>query len=119
MVTRSGDSTPDRIEITADDVRRGASAAQRRLGALVHEVGLADLSEVDRTTYWPFPGGEGPVKTADIARALGGEIGYAGMYRQRLIDAGLVVPSRHGYIDFALPYLREYLRDHAAALGMP
>jgi hypothetical protein len=33
----------------------------------------------------------------------------------RLIAAELIHPTRRGYVDFALAYLREYLRDHAAA----
>ncbi len=40
---------------------------------------------------------------------------YAGQYRLRLIAAELTEPTHHGYVDFAVPYLREYLREHAAA----
>ena len=40
---------------------------------------------------------------------------YASQYRLRLIAAELIESSSHGYVDFALPYLREYLRDEAAA----
>jgi hypothetical protein len=36
-----------------------------------------------------------------------------------LAEAGLITPTRHGFIDFAVPYLRDYLREHAAALGLP
>ena len=32
----------------------------------------------------------------------------------RLIDAQLIEPAGWGRVDFALPYLREYLREHAA-----
>ncbi len=38
------------------------------------------------------------------------------MYRNRLISAELIESTGHGYVDFTLPYLREYLRDHAASL---
>lgn len=31
------------------------------------------------------------------------------------IAGELVYSTRHGYVDFALSYLREYLREHAAA----
>jgi hypothetical protein len=40
---------------------------------------------------------------------------YASVYRVRLIEAELIEPAGHGYIDFAVPYLRDYLREHAAA----
>jgi len=42
-------------------------------------------------------------------------VNYASQYRLRLIAAELIEPVRRGYVDFALPYLREYLRSHAAA----
>ncbi len=33
----------------------------------------------------------------------------------RLIAAELIHSTRRGYVDFALPYPREYLREHAVA----
>lgn len=36
-------------------------------------------------------------------------------YRLRLIAAELIYSTRRGYVDFALPYLREYLRERAVA----
>ena len=35
-------------------------------------------------------------------------------YRLRLIAAELIEPTGRGYVDFALSYLREYLRNEAA-----
>ena len=34
--------------------------------------------------------------------------------RARLVAAGVVRRAGHGEVDFAVPYLREYLREHAA-----
>ncbi len=110
---------PDREEITLADVQAGAAAAQRRLGATVHEASLADLSQVDRTFLAAMATSEGPIKTSTVAANLGVDVNYASQYRIRLIEAGLITPSGHGYIDFALPYLREYLKEHAATLGLP
>jgi hypothetical protein len=42
-------------------------------------------------------------------------VNYTRQYRLRLIAAELIESSRHGHVDFALPYLREYLRNEAAA----
>jgi hypothetical protein len=39
---------------------------------------------------------------------------YTNVYRARLIAAELIEPAGRGRVDFALPYLREYRRDHAA-----
>ena len=37
---------------------------------------------------------------------------YASQYRLRLIAAGLIRPAGHGLVDFTLPHLREWLREH-------
>ncbi len=52
---------------------------------------------------------------ADIQQRLDVDVNYTSQYRLRLIAAELICPTRRGYVDFALPYLREYLREHAAA----
>jgi Mn-dependent DtxR family transcriptional regulator len=52
---------------------------------------------------------------ADIQERLGVDESYVSQYRLRLIAAELIEPTKRGYVDFALPYLREYLRDEAAA----
>jgi hypothetical protein len=56
---------------------------------------------------------------ADIASRLKVDANYASQYRIRLLDAELITSIGHGKVDFVLPYLREYLRDHAAALAPP
>ncbi|MGH9115277.1 MAG: hypothetical protein ACRDWW_05545 [Acidimicrobiales bacterium] len=43
------------------------------------------------------------------------DVRYASQYRLRLIAAELIEAVRRRYVDFALPYLREYLREHAAS----
>ncbi len=44
---------------------------------------------------------------------------YAGVYRRRLLDAGVIVEAARGLLDFAVPHLREYLREHAASMYQP
>ena len=86
------------------------------MGALVHEPSLADTSHIDRTFLVAMAHDDGPSRVGDIARRLGVDSNYAGQYRLRLIQAELVHPAGFGRVDFSLPYLREYLRDHATAL---
>ena len=40
------------------------------------------------------------------------------VYRNRLLAAGIIKTAGYGKVDFAAPYLREYLREHAAHLVM-
>jgi hypothetical protein len=58
---------------------------------------------------------DGPSKMADIQRRLNVDGNFASQYRLRLIASELIESTRHGYVDFAVPYLREYLREHAAS----
>jgi hypothetical protein len=102
-------------EITAEDATEGVARAQRRLGGLIHEPALNAASEIDRSFLLAMSTDDGPSRMADIQARLGVNTSYASQYRLRLIAAELIVAPRRGYVDFALPYLREYLREHAIA----
>jgi hypothetical protein len=102
-------------EITVDDAHRGVAYALRRLGSLVHEPALADTSAIDRSFLLAMAQDDGPSKMADVQHRIGVDVNYASQYRLRLLASELIQPVRHGYVDFALPYLREYLREHAAS----
>lgn len=106
---------PDEPEISVDDATRGVARARRRLGALIHEPALGAASDIDKSFLLAMAHDDGPAKMADIQQRLGVDVNYASQYRLRLIAAELIYPTRRGYVDFALPYLREYLREHAAA----
>ncbi|MCZ9290388.1 ATP-binding protein [Corynebacterium evansiae] len=100
--------------IDEEAVSRGVGAARRKLGQLVHEPSIADLSEVDRTFLIAMSTDDGPSRMSDIATRMGVDAQYAGKYRKRLIDAEMIRPTGHGFVDYELPYMREYLRSHHA-----
>ena len=54
---------------------------------------------------------------AEIQQRLGVDVNYASQYRLRLIAADLIQSAWRGYVDFALPYLRQYLRDRLTPPG--
>jgi hypothetical protein len=108
---------PEQAEITLEQALRGVANARRRLGRLVHEPALAGVSEIDRAFLHAMAEDDGPSRMAEIAGRLNVTMSYAGQYRLRLIAAELIEPVRRGYVDFALPYLREYLREHDAEQG--
>jgi hypothetical protein len=107
-------ATPDEPEITVEDATRGVARARHRLGVLIHEPALASVSDVDKDFLVAMAQDDGPSKMADIQQRLGVDVNYASQYRLRLIAAELIQSTRRGSVDFALPYLRDYLRDHAA-----
>jgi hypothetical protein len=106
---------PATAEITVEDATLGVARARRRLGALIHEPALSAASDIDKSFLLAMAHDDGPSKMADIQQRLDVDANYASQYRLRLIAAELIYPTRRGYVDFALPYQREYLREHAAA----
>jgi AAA ATPase domain len=103
---------PDGRAITVADVDAGAVTALERMGSLVHEPALADLSNVDRLFLATMALDDGPSRISEIARRMGVELGYTSVYRQRLIDAQMIEPAGHGLLRFTLPHMAEYLRGH-------
>jgi hypothetical protein len=102
-------------EISMADAREGAADAKRRLGALVHAPALAESSDIDKSFLLAMAKDDGASRMAEIQARLGVDANYASQYRLRLIAADLIEQAGYGRVDFALPYLREYLRDHAAS----
>lgn len=96
----------------------GVDDARKRLGSTVHETALADLSAVDRTYLLAMSQDDGRSSTSIVASRIGVGPEYGNVYRTRLIDAGVIVPTGRGYVDFAIPHLRRYLREHAASIEM-
>lgn len=95
----------------------GVARARRQLGQLVHEPALRDLSPTDRTVLVAMAVDDEVSLTRDLARRLGVEPGYISVYRARLMDAGMVAAAGHGQVKLAMPYLRDYLREHAASIA--
>ena len=105
--------------VTDEALTAGVEAARRRLGATVLQAALTDLSQVDRTFLLKMSEDDGPSQLSMIAQRLGENTKYAGVYRRRLLDAGVVVDAGRGLLDFAVPHLRQYLREHAASMYEP
>ena len=110
---------PNEKEISLADALAGVPRALLRLGSLVHASALKSASEIDKTFLVVMAQDDGPSKMADIQMRMNVGQSYASTYRARLIAEDLIEPTQYGYIDFTLPYLREYLREHAASLLTP
>jgi hypothetical protein len=105
-------------EISMDSAREGVANALRRLGTLVYEPALAGASAIDKSFLLAMARDDGPSRMKDIQERLEIDGNFASQYRLRLIASELIESTGHGYVDFALPYLRDYLCDHAAADGL-
>jgi hypothetical protein len=105
-------------EISMDSAREGVANALRRLGTLVYEPALAGASAIDKSFLLAMARDDGPSRMKDIQERLDIDANFASQYRLRLIASELIESTGHGHVDFALPYLRDHLRDHAAAGGL-
>lgn len=81
----------------------------KRLGTQVHQPALRGLSDTDRAYLQAMALDIGPSSTKVIADRLGKKLSYQSMYRHRLLDQEIIVSTERGFVDFELPYMREYL----------
>ena len=104
----------DNGTVTEKSLIDGIAAARRRLGNTVIEAALSDLSGMDRSYLRKMAEDDRASRTSVIAARMGESDKYASVYRGRLIDAGIIYAPSRGLVEFAIPWLREYLRDTAA-----
>jgi hypothetical protein len=95
--------------------RQGVEKASRKVGALVHAPALADLSDIDRSFLAAMAHDDGPSRIKDLAQRLDVSGAYIGQYRRRLLESEMIYAPKYGWVDFTLPALRQYLREHAAS----
>lgn len=103
-------------DLIDDDIAREACVhALRRIGDLVLAPELRPLSPIDRSYLTVMARDDGPSRTGEVAARLDVSASYAGVYRERLLKAGIIYDAGHGLVDFTLPAMRDYLRSHSAA----
>jgi hypothetical protein len=103
-------SAGDRKRLTSDDVTSTRAALGERMGRLIHAPALRDLPRRQRDYLAAMAQDDGPAVTSEIAVRMGVNMQHQNVYRTRLIERELITAAGHGFVDFALPYLREHLR---------
>ena len=68
---------------------------------------------MDRRFLLAMARDDGESRLADVAGRLGVDVNYAGVYRHRLIRAGMIVSTGWGRIDLADHAAREWIRAQA------
>lgn len=100
--------------VTDHALKTGVEKARRRMGATVLQSAYSALSDVDQSYLLAMAEDDGPSSTSNIAERLGVNPVYGGQYRLRLLAAGVIETTSRGYVDFAVPTFREFLRDTPA-----
>ncbi|MFP3579689.1 AAA family ATPase [Arthrobacter sp. fls2-241-R2A-200] len=92
-------------------VSQAIAAARRRNALVVVGSALSDISDKDRDFLHAMAEQEGPSTAAQIGSIIKSKPSLVSKYRNRLIAAGLIEPAGYGKVDFAVPGLRDHLRQ--------
>lgn len=95
--------------ITQHDVSVGIHEALRDFNNAVHETAVSNLPLHAIEYLLAMTEDEGVSSTAKIAERLGVEATTLTSYRRMLIQRQVIEPTARGFVQFAIPYLREYL----------
>lgn len=98
--------------ISKEDVNEGIREARVDLDNAVCVPELRGLSKNDKAYLEAMAVSDGPSGTSEVAKRMGRSAKYAATYRKRLLDAYVIRQTDRGEVDFAVPFLREYLRGH-------
>ncbi|NLZ58128.1 MAG: ATP-binding protein, partial [Corynebacterium sp.] len=87
----------------------------RRMGMQVHEPSLHSVPDGELTILYAIAElseNSAMVATGDIATLMQVEPNALSMQRRQLLRRGLLTVPKYGYLNFALPYMREHLLNN-------
>jgi hypothetical protein len=101
----------DKKVITMKDLEWVKSECEKQMQKSVLQPILQDLSDRDREFLKAMSEDDSKSRISDIAGRMNVKQSYISQYRRRLIAAGIIVESGRGYVNFAVPLLREFMRN--------
>jgi len=96
--------------ISLEDVEAGIALAEKDLERMIFEATYRELSEQDIAFLEAMLEDDGYSTVANVATRMNVTSKYAGMYRKRLIEQGIISSSGYGKVAFDLPMFREYIQ---------
>lgn len=96
--------------ISTADAEEGIREAYDVLERTVFEATLGDVSDTDIRFLKAMAVDDAESEISLIAKRMNVSTNYAGLYRHRMIEQGIIEPVRRGKVNFAMPMIREYLR---------
>ncbi len=103
--------TARRSPITIDDVHAAVEPATTGFNRAVTAQMVGDVSQDQRTFLAAMARHGTPTRLGDVRADTGWSSSQAGVYRQRLMDAGLIAAAGRGFVEFALPGIAQVLDD--------
>jgi len=100
---------PNSDEISLANAQEGIHFALADMESRIFKVTERELSENDLRFLEAMLSDKESSSLADIAERLSVSMNYAGQYRLRLIEQGIIGARGRGKVGFELPFFREYL----------
>jgi len=107
----------DGRQITAEMVTLAIANSKRDMVQSVYQPALWPLSKQDMAFLKAMAVDDGVSQIADIRQRMGVTPATVQQYRARLIASEAILPVRRGEVDFAVPYLRDYLVTGEVTIG--
>ena len=85
-------------------------SAKRDLVDSIHKTCLRPLSDMDRAFLNAMSIDAESSRVIDLQTRMNVSAAYIQQYRARLVAAGIILSEQRGRVEFAVPYLGEYLR---------
>ena len=103
---------PAKKTITLADAEEGVCFAQNDMERMILVHTYRDLSEKDIAFLTAMLEDSEHSRMSNIAERMGVSAKYAGEYRRRLIEQGIIGERGHGKVAFEIPMIREYLEKN-------
>lgn len=99
------------------DAEKGIATARQRFDRMVIEPALQSLPPTLLSYLFAMARDEGrPSKTGVVAERLNRDLTELSSYRSRLIKENIIQSRMRGEIEFAVPYMADYLNEHRMEL---
>ena len=105
---------PEAAIISYEDVDEGVILAHNDMERMIYDSTYRDLSDKDVAFLVAMLDDSEFSKMSDIAKRMNVSSKYAGIYRKRLIDYGIIGDRGYGKVVFDLPMFREYVIKRTA-----
>ncbi|WP_291289608.1 ATP-binding protein [Enorma sp.] len=102
--------------ISMEDVKDGVVAARREFDRTVLDTAIARLPKTAMDYLLAMAENRLASSTGEIAERLGISASSLSSTRKLLVSRQLIEPTARGYVDFSIPFLREYLIENRQAL---
>jgi len=95
--------------ISTNDAKEGIHLAQKDLERMIFETTFRELSEKDITFLTAMLEDKEFSTIHNLTKRMNVSSKYAGIYRKRLIEQGIIESIGHGKVAYAMPMFREYI----------